>query len=510
MNAVSRREVLERLAGLGALAMLPGVVPLGCAAPSLRGFAPAEPGRIREENARPGTPDWRLTKTAVDPATKYRCRTVEGYASRTSVKAGETISFHASTDPESPFRLELFRMGFYGGAGARQVAALGPFRGRRQDDPPAGPNRLRECRWEAFETLSVPSDWPSGVYLGRLTAERDGSQSYLTFVVKDDRKADFLLQVSDTTWQAYNRWPSQFSLYDDGKSAWYWGAGVDVSFDRPYGKYCQIVDQPLSQGSGEFLLWEYPLAFWLEREGYDVSYVSNLDTHADPAGLRRAKGFLSTGHDEYYSLEMFGNLKAAIADGLGVAFLSGNTCCGLIEAGPSSDGRPHRVIRRVDRFGPADPVGDRLFTAMKTLPRKGPNEATLIGARSTGPVMGGAPWTCVKPEHWLFDGTGMGKGDGIPGLVGWEWHGEPAEIPGLEIVASGVTRCSAGDGVYTATIYPGPKGNVVFNAATCWWADGLSEPPGYLHPKAHGAAPQGPDLRVQRITANLLRRMRGV
>jgi hypothetical protein len=122
--------------------------------------------------------------------------------------------------------------------------------------------------------------------------------------------------------------------------------------------------------------------------------------------------------------------------------------------------------------------------------------------------VGGAPWICAKADHWLFAGSGMKEGDGIPGLVGWEWHGEPAQIAGLEIVAKGETNSGAGRGIYTSTVYPGPKGNFVFNAATCWWADGLAAPPGYLHPKAHGAEPKGPDARVQKITANLLERMR--
>jgi hypothetical protein len=390
------------------------------------------------------------------------------------------------------------------------VERLGSFPGSPQEDPPIGPERLRECRWEPCTRLTVPNDWPSGIYLAKLTCEQAGLQSYLIFIVRDDREADFLVQCSDNTWQAYNRWPSQFSLYDDGKNTWYWGAGVAVSLDRPYGKYCQIVDTPLSIGSGEWFLWEFPLSSWLEKEGYDVTYISNSDTHADPAGLLRAKGLISVGHDEYYSMEMFLNLKRAIEEGLSVAFLSGNTCCGLIELRPSSDGTPNRAFTRVDRFGPADAVGDKTFPDMKSLPRKAPSENTLIGARSTGPVVGGAPWICALPDHWLFEGTGMKAGDGIPGLVGWEWHGDPAGIPGLEVVAKGVTKSGAGEGLYTATVYPGARGNLVFNAATCWWADGLAAPPGYLHPTAHGASPQGPDPRVQRITANVLARMRAV
>ena len=147
---------------------------------------------------------------------------------------------------------------------------------------------------------------------------------------------------------------------------------------------------------------------------------------------------------------------------------------------------------------------------MKSLAHERPYANELIGAHSTGPVTGGADWTCVKPDHWLFEGTGMKKGDGIPGLVGWEWHGEPAAIAGLEVVATGPTQDAPGKlngGIYTATIYPGPKGNFVFNAATCWWADGVSEPPGYVRPSAY-TSPKGPDPRAQRITTNLLERVR--
>jgi hypothetical protein len=136
-----------------------------------------------------------------------------------------------------------------------------------------------------------------------------------------------------------------------------------------------------------------------------------------------------------------------------------------------------------------------------------PNENTLVGAHSTFPVTGGADWICVRPDHWLFEGTAMKKGDGIPGLVGWEWHGDPAAIPGLEVVASGTTRSPRGEGTYTATIYPGAKGNFVFNASSCWWADSLSEPPGYVRPSVY-TTPKGPDPRAQRLTANILARMR--
>ena len=493
MPLLSRRDILKNLVSAGAAAFA-GQSPLSAA---------EKPNLIREENAKPGTRDWMLTNTRVDPKTKYRCPWIEGYCSRTSVRAGETISFHVSTNPASSFTLEIFRLGHYGGDGGRLMQKLGPFEGKMQTDPPVGPKRVRDCAWDACAEIKIPADWVSGVYVGKLTAELEGLQSYVIFIVRDDRRADFIFQCSDNTWNAYNRWPSHFALYDNGDTDWYWGGNVQVSFNRPYGKYCQILDAPLSTGSGEFFLWEFPLAFWLESLGCDVTYISNLDTHLDPAGLLRTRGLLSVGHDEYWSIEMFNNVKAAVASGVNVAFLSGNAVCGRV----LFDERT-RAFERVGVFGP--PGGTQEFQFMKTLPHERPYANELIGAHSTGPVTGGADWTCVKPDHWLFAGTGMKKGDGIPGLVGWEYHGDPADIPGLEVVATSPTSSSPGKpngGTFTATIYPGPKNNFVFNAGTCWWADSLSAPPGYVRPTIY-LSPRGPDARAQRIMQNILDRMR--
>ena len=499
---ISRRDLLKGIGGLGMVAALSGCSSI----PVLS----RKPDLVRRENERAGTRDWLLKNTRIDPKTKYRCPWIEGYCSRTSVRAGESIEFFVSTNPASPFTLEIYRMGFYGGTGGRHVLSLGPLRGKVQPEPAIGENRLRECQWEPSAIIKIPKDWVSGIYLGKLTAEREGLQSYVIFTVRDHRPADFIFQCSDTTWQAYNRWPSQFSLYDDGKSEWYWGPRVDISFDRPYGKYCQILDQPLSTGSGEFFLWEFPFVYWMEEHGCDVTYISNLDTHADPKNLLRAKGFISIGHDEYYSIGMFNHLKGAIAKGLNVGFFSGNTCCGRIDPRPGSSGMANRIFSRTDFYGPRDEAEIKNFPTMGLLPHTSPSAGELIGARSVGSITGGADWICSAPDHWIFANTGMKRGEGIPGLVGWEWHGDPAKIPGLQIVSTGATQSSPGKlngGIYTATIYPGAKRNFVFNASTCWWADGLSAPPGYMSPSVY-TSPKGPDRRAQQITRNILERMR--
>jgi len=463
------------------------------------------------ENRKPGTRDWMLSHTRIDPESKYRCPWIEGYCSARSVRAVEELSICVSTNPASEFTLEIFRMGFYGGAGGRLMLTQGPFAGRPQPEPSVGSKRLRECVWEPATTFKIPGDWLSGVYVGKLTELREKTQSYVIFIVRDDRPGDFIFQCSDNTWQAYNRWPDQFALYDNGKEQWWCGPDVQVSFDRPYGKYCQILDAPLSTGSGEWFLWEYPLAYWLESQGYDITYVSNHDTHADPRGLCRAKGFLSVGHDEYYTKAMYQNLRKAIEEGLNVAFLSGNTCCGRVEFDSSARGGANRVFERVDYFGPRDAGMMKRFPSMAAFPYQSAPEALLLGARSNvPPCTGGGDWVCTTPEHWIYEKTGMESGERIPGLIGWEFHGEPASIAGLEVVASGAIQDAPNKpngGTYTATIYPGPAKNFVFNASTCWWADGLSAPPGYVRPSVY-TSPMGIDKRVQQITQNLLERMR--
>src|SRR5438128_2109208 len=95
---ISRRDLLKGLAALGAGAALSG-----CAGHTQNQNKKTQTARdlIRTENEHEGTRSWLLQNTRIDPATKYRCPWIEGYCSRTSVRAGESISFHVSTNPPS-------------------------------------------------------------------------------------------------------------------------------------------------------------------------------------------------------------------------------------------------------------------------------------------------------------------------------------------------------------------------------------------------------------------------
>ena len=126
---MNRREFFT-VTGAGALAR-------GLSAAEAKQTAPSSPGILQAENAKPGALDWQLTRVRVDKA-GFRSPWIEGYCSKQSVKAGESIAIHVSTEPARKFRMEVFRMGYYGGRGARKMSEYGPLEGRTQAAPKPG------------------------------------------------------------------------------------------------------------------------------------------------------------------------------------------------------------------------------------------------------------------------------------------------------------------------------------------------------------------------------------
>jgi hypothetical protein len=325
-------------------------------------------------------------------------------------------------------------------------------------------------------------------------------QSYAIFIVKDQRQSDILFQCSDMTWQAYNRWPYWHAMYDEGQQPWVNTNGARISFDRPYALYVNNLPSdfnPLSNGAGEFLLWEHPLSYWLEKNGYDVSYISNTDTHADAPRLLKTKAFLSVGHDEYWTLDMVSNVKAARDGGVNLLFLSGNSIDGTVYLDPSADGRPVRITGRLPQ-------------------RELSDEEDLMGSTSYG--VGYSDIVVRNTGHWIFEGTGLADGDTLKDMVGWEYHGFPLKKDSsLVILGTGElqpNKFSSNDAPdHAMVIYTAAKGNFVFNAGSCFWNLPLAAPPGYKEPvnnqgdlgKRTFDFSKG-DARVQRITKNLLDR----
>jgi hypothetical protein len=472
---------------------------------------------IAAENARPGTRDWQLTR----PATQ---REIEGYAAATSVARGGTIALYVNTRAPA-FVLEVFRIGWYEGLGARRVFGPLDVPGTVQPEPKMDAETgLVDCAWTRPFVLTAAnpddtSDWASGVYLARLTARDSGAQSYILFVVRDDdRRAELLFQLSVTTYQAYNSW--------GGKSLYRWGSSErqrasKVSFNRPYAANAQNPAAAYGVGAGEFLTnlqphpdvygisnagWDVNMLRWLERMGYDVAYITNLDTHARPELLLRCKAWLSIGHDEYWSSQMRRHVEAARDAGVHLGFFSANSAYWQVRLEPSAASGTADRIMVCHKKAARDPLAahdptlatDQWRSAAVNRP-----EEQLIGVMYAGdPVH--ADIVVSAPGHWVFDGTGLKAGDALPGLLGYEVDschgGGPANVEVLAESPWSALNDSGKRGVAHMSVYTAPSGAIVFATGSIQWAWGLDDfnVPALRASRLNGAA--------QRVTHNVLDR----
>src|SRR4051812_3297715 len=342
--------------------------------------APADPcaapaNKMIAENCKAGNPstEWDINGPG-DP-------TIVGFTTDISYNVGETARFKVRSD-SAKYRVDIYRTGWYGGLGARLVGTVRPAATLPQRQPECATDwtiRLYDCgTWAVSAEWAIPADAVSGVYLARLVRE-DGDASWrndnsrvagskpaaapqaygasglgklrnplkepraslITFVVRDDSsKADILMQTSDPSWTTYN-------TFDVGNA--YGGntilgdaAGRElrarkVSFNRP-----------IAQGGtvNQYLNAEFALTRWLERNGYDTTYSSGVDSDRRGGLLKNHKLFISSGHDEYWSAGQRKNVEAARDAGVNMAFMSGNEVFWKIRYEDSIDGTktPYRTI----------------------------------------------------------------------------------------------------------------------------------------------------------------------
>ena len=463
------------------------------------------------ENSRPGTTAWQLT----NPATNHE---IEGYASLTSVNHGGQIELFVKTiDPS--YTIQFFRMGWYGGLGGR---SMGPAISRRSvvQSPPffTASTGLVECNWTDPYTLSIPesfnstgsTNWTSGVYLAKLTGS-SGKQSYIIFVVRDDfRFSDLLFQLAVTTYEAYNGWGGK-SLYRFNSTG-----GVQafkVSFNRPYG--ITFLTQAAGIGAGEFLdppfaaNTEYDAVRFLERNGYDVSYATNVDMHENGSLLFAHRAFLSMGHDEYWSFPMRSNVTTARDLGVNLGFFAANTCYWQIRFEPSPiTGASDRTVVSYKEFAlqqdpyalDNDPAHKPLVTTQwRETPVNMP-EAALIGVMyDYGPISGAV--VVEDAFSWVFAGTTLQPGSKLPGLLGYEVDRMfPSSPAGTIRLAHSPYLDSSGTLRYAdATVYTTDVGVTVFASGTIHWCWGLD---GYISP----TRARSPNAAVQQATRNVLAR----
>jgi hypothetical protein len=468
-------------------------------------FTATTPNAVTVENQKPGTTDWAVTNPVTSAAPE-----IAGYASATSVGVGDSLPLKVSLAQPGQYTIDVYRLGYYGGLGGRLMAGIGPLSGDTQaacliTDPGT---LLIECNWATSHLLQTGADWTSGLYVANLTESATGKQSQIWFVVRDDSStSDILFQSSFTTFLAYNHYGTQdrHSLY--GFNSTGGQRALKVSFDRPLG---QVTTDPGRYDN--MLNYEYPMARWLESQGYDVSYVTNMDVHADPNLLLQHKTFMSVGHDEYWSQAMRDNVEQARDAGVNLAFFSANTGYWRVRFEPSGSGGSDRVMACYKDPAANDPIAP---TYLWRGPENNRPENALLGvmyvADDVFGLYGGYNHIVANSTDPYYNFTGLNNGDALSGLVGFEWDAvvDNGFTPAGLVVLSQSVADGAGvnrapdiglppetDHTISNTVrYTAASGAKVFATGSIQWMWGLDS-----------TGVQGPrvDPRAQQFAVNVL------
>jgi hypothetical protein len=445
------------------------------------------------ENMKPGTPEsvWLIGQADTS---------IEGFAAQFTINHGNRIDFKINTDATN-YRIDIYRLGYYGGDGAHLVTSITENLAspQIQPDPLFDPNtKLVDAgNWSVSASWDIPADAVSGVYIADLTRLDTGGQNMIPFVVRDDADpADITFQTSDTTWEAYNWWGG-YNLYggiDDGGHA---GRADAVSYNRPF----VTRDGGFAAGPQDYIFGEeYPAIRWLEQNGYDVTYISGIDTAQNTPQLLNDKVFLSVGHDEYWSADQRANVEAARDAGVNLAFLSGNEVYWETRWENSIDGSgtPYKtLVSYKETWSNADTdVGNTTSTWRDPEFGAGDPENALTGTIFTVDSYRldtiQIPYDLSQFRFW--DNTAVqdiepGQVYSLtPNLLGYEWDSDldngfrPAGLIDLSSTTVDVNTLlldngnttGPGTATHSLTLYRDPQsGALVFGAGTVYWTWGL-------------------------------------
>ncbi len=447
---------------------------------------------VQIENTLPGTDAWRITGVQQPGA-------IEGYADRVSARQGDTVRLFVSTSAPT-FRIEAYRLGWYGGHVGRLVWRSAPQHGALRAPPSVdATTHMVEASWPDPLALRLTTRWFPGDYLLKLVGS-GGEQSYVPLTVRDDHsRASILVVNAVATWQAYNDWGGN-SLYTGVSRSGYHGFSYRarvVSFDRPYAE---------GSGAGDFLGNELPFVVLAERLGLDLTYETDVDLEARPASASAHRLMVSLGHDEYWSVNMRSAAEHARDHGTSLLFLGANAVYRRIRYASSPLG-PDRFEIAYKSAG-EDPVRatdpENVTVNWRDAPDPRP-ESTLLGEQYECNTVH-ASMVIAQPDSWIFTGTGLRRGDRLQMTVGPEYdryssnEAMPPGVDHVDVVAHSPVVCRGRQSYADATTYVAPSGATVFDSGTNWWVSKL------VFGCPQGEQPCVADA-VRRVTANLLLRL---
>jgi hypothetical protein len=464
------------------------------------------------ENQLPGAPEseWDITG-AGDPD-------IQGFATDISVDQGQTVFFKIKST--TAYQLQIYRMGYYGGMGARNVATIPSSQTTAPIQPACvteSSTGLIDCgNWTTTASWAVPTTAVSGIYFAKATRTGGGS-SHIFFIVRDDDgQSDLLFQTADTTWQAYNQYGGN-SLYVGNPA----GRAYKVSYNRPF------TTRGASPEDWVFNA-EYPMVRWLEANGYWVSYFTGVDSDRLGAEIREHRAFLSVGHDEYWSSAQRANVESARANGVNLAFFSGNEVFWKTrwENSIAGGSTPHRTLvcyKETHANAKIDPLPN-VWTGTWRDPRFSP---PADGGRPENALTGtifmvndGATTAIQVPEadgkmrFWRNTSIATLAPGATATLasstLGYEWDSDldngfrppgvvrlsTTTVNNAPVLQDHGSTYGSGTATHNLTMYRHGSGALVFGAGTVQWPWGLDG--------NHDRGSSTPNVAMQQATVNLL------
>ncbi|PWK76985.1 uncharacterized protein DUF4082 [Aminobacter sp. AP02] len=492
------------------------------------------PNKIVLENQKQGTPwsEWGINGDGDG--------NIQGFATDISRNIGQTVDFKIATD-STHYKIDIYRLGYYGGNGARKVATIDKTLASAQIQPhpivDAARGLIDAGNWAVSASWAIPEDAVSGVYFARLS-RLDGTpgESMIPFIVRDDASAsDIVFQTSDTTWQAYNEWGGA-SLYfgdvpvDPANMIGYLppncgcgvnsiGRAVAVSYNRPL-----VTNTSVKGGTHDFIFGaEHSAIRWLEQNGYDVSYISGVDATRSGSLLLNHDAFLSVGHDEYWSAEQRTNVEAARDSGVNLAFWSGNEVYWKVRWETSIDGNgtPYRTMVTYKETWGGTPDPSDISTGTWRDPRfqdpgQKPENAltgTMFQVDSYRLDTITIPYEYSNLRFWRnTDIANLQPGQTaslVQNLLGYEWDSDvengfrPAGLINMSLSSVSVdtylrdygTSIGSAVATHSLTMYRAASGALVFGAGTVFWSWGLDSD--------HEGATTPTDPNVQQAMVNM-------
>ncbi|HJT30677.1 MAG TPA: N,N-dimethylformamidase beta subunit family domain-containing protein [Pirellulales bacterium] len=478
---------------------------------------------IVAENQLPGTPESQWDIVGMGD------QSIQGYTTDISYDVGQTVQFKIDTD-SAHYRLDIYRMGYYQGDGARLITSIDEQLSRPQIQPDPITDPATQANdygdWSVSATWNIPATAVSGIYFAKLVREDNldpGGASHVVFIVRNDAShSDVMMQASVTTWEAYNSYGGN-SLYAPSLDQ----RAFAVSFNRPF-------DTRATNWVSWVFSNEYPTIRFLESNGYDVTYSTDVDTDRYGSLLKNHKIFLSVGHDEYWSAQQRANLQAARDAGVNLAFFSGNEVFWKTRWEDSFDGsntayRTMVCYKETLDGTPTDPADPPIWTGSWRDPRFSP---PADGGRPENALTG----TLFMVNSYRSDSIQVPQSDGLlrfwrntsiatmlpgqvatlpAGILGYEWDvdADNGFRPAGEFDLSHTTislsseylldyggTFGAGTATHSLAEYRAASGALVFSAGTINWGWGLdSYHDGYLGYGYYGTA----DVRIQQACVNL-------